>query len=48
MRWHFGPCRVYAEDTVIFKDRTMHYEFLSSVLFPLLPYGLDDCDTTNQ
>ncbi|CAF9942683.1 hypothetical protein IMSHALPRED_004466 [Imshaugia aleurites] len=26
----------------------MHYQFLSSVLLPLISYGLDDCDTTDK
>lgn len=26
----------------------MHYEFISSIFFPLFSYGIDDRDTTNK
>lgn len=48
MCWRLSPRSIRANDTVGFKDWTMHYEFVSIVLLPLLPHGLDDCDTTNK
>lgn len=45
MCWRLNLRNIYADGTVGFKDRTMHYQFLSSILLSLVPYGLDDCDT---
>lgn len=45
MCWRLNLRNIYADGTVGFKDRTMHYEFVSCILLSLVPYGLDDCDT---
>lgn len=44
-----GPLNLrstHADGTIGFKDRTVHYELVSSLLLSLIPYGFDDCDTT--
>lgn len=45
MCWHSSLRSKYADDTVAYKDRIMHYEFVSSVLLSLIPYSFDDCDS---